>query len=61
MGGRTKGKFLPSVTSALIVGSFLGLFQTALLIAAGKPLLTLMGVKSFSVLHAKPIPINHCC
>jgi hypothetical protein len=57
-GGRKKGKFLPSVTSALIVGSFLGLFQTALLVAAGKPLLTLMGVKPVSMLHGKPFPIN---
>ncbi|CAO2181927.1 unnamed protein product [Urochloa humidicola] len=38
-------RFVPSVTSALIVGAFLGLFQTALLVAAGKPLLRLMGVK----------------
>jgi hypothetical protein len=43
-----KGVFVPSVTSALIVGAFLGLFQTALLVAAGKPLLRLMGVKSVS-------------
>ncbi|TVU36036.1 hypothetical protein EJB05_17946, partial [Eragrostis curvula] len=43
-----KGRFVPSVTSALIVGAFLGLFQTALLVAAGKPLLRLMGVKSDS-------------
>ncbi|CAL4953031.1 unnamed protein product [Urochloa decumbens] len=46
--GRKGGKnrrFVPSVTSALIVGAFLGLFQTVLLVAAGKPLLRLMGVK----------------
>ncbi|CAD6228500.1 unnamed protein product [Miscanthus lutarioriparius] len=49
--GRRSGKksgnrrFVPSVTSALIVGAFLGLFQTVLLVAAGKPLLRLMGVK----------------
>ncbi|XP_062187492.1 protein DETOXIFICATION 42-like [Phragmites australis] len=46
--GRKSGKkrrFVPSVTSALIVGAFLGLFQTVLLVAAGKPLLRLMGVK----------------
>ncbi|GJM92068.1 hypothetical protein PR202_ga08495 [Eleusine coracana subsp. coracana] len=46
--GNKKGKFVPSVTSALIVGAILGLFQTALLVAAGKPLLKLMGVKSGS-------------
>jgi hypothetical protein len=49
--GRNSGKnrrFVPSVTSALIVSAFLGLFQTALLVAAGKPLLRLMGVKSVS-------------
>lgn len=49
VGRRKKGRFVPSVTSALIVGAFLGLFQTALLIAAGKPLLKLMGVKSVSL------------
>ncbi|TVU36037.1 hypothetical protein EJB05_17947, partial [Eragrostis curvula] len=43
-----KGRFVPSVTSALIVGALLGLFQTAFLVAAGKPLLRLMGVKSGS-------------
>nr|CAB3475243.1 unnamed protein product [Digitaria exilis] len=43
-----KRRFVPSVTSALIVGALLGLFQTVLLVAAGKPLLRLMGVKSGS-------------
>ncbi|KAL6616612.1 hypothetical protein ACP70R_038882 [Stipagrostis hirtigluma subsp. patula] len=44
--GKGKGRsFVPSVTSALIVGALLGLFQTVLLVAAGKPLLRLMGVK----------------
>ncbi|XP_039812125.1 protein DETOXIFICATION 42-like, partial [Panicum virgatum] len=43
-----KRRFVSSVTSALIVGAFLGLFQTVLLVAAGKPLLRLMGVKSGS-------------
>ncbi|KAG0540735.1 hypothetical protein BDA96_03G434700 [Sorghum bicolor] len=49
--GRSSGKksgnrrFVPSVTSALIVGALLGLFQTVFLVAAGKPLLRLMGVK----------------
>nr|TKW18501.1 hypothetical protein SEVIR_5G434700v2 [Setaria viridis] len=37
-------KFVSSVTSALIVGAFLGLFQTVL-VAAGKPPLRLIGVK----------------
>ncbi|RLN05311.1 hypothetical protein C2845_PM13G17320 [Panicum miliaceum] len=53
--GRKSGKnrrFVPSVTSALIVGAFLGLFQTALLVAAGKPLLRLMGVKSAMIASA---------
>jgi len=56
-GRRKSGKnrrFVSSVTSALIVGAFLGLFQTVLLVAAGKPLLRLMGVKSVS--HSA-----HCC
>ncbi|CAL4959756.1 unnamed protein product [Urochloa decumbens] len=48
-GGRNR-RFVPSVTSALIVGAFLGLFQTVLLVAAGKPLLRLMGVKSGSTM-----------
>ncbi|CAO1942809.1 unnamed protein product, partial [Urochloa humidicola] len=46
-GGRNR-RFVPSVTSALIVGAILGLFQTVLLVAAGKPLLRLMGVKAGS-------------
>lgn len=52
--GRSSGKksgnrrFVPSVTSALIVGALLGLFQTVFLVAAGKPLLRLMGVKPVS-------------
>ncbi|KAL6840404.1 hypothetical protein ACP4OV_030214 [Aristida adscensionis] len=44
-GGKAARRFVPSVTSALIVGALLGLFQTVLLVAAGKPLLRLMGVK----------------
>ncbi|CAO2167517.1 unnamed protein product [Urochloa humidicola] len=46
-GGRNR-RFVPSVTSALIVGAILGLFQTVLLVAAGKPLLRLMGIKAGS-------------
>ncbi|MQM02709.1 hypothetical protein Taro_035476 [Colocasia esculenta] len=41
-------KYIPSVSSALVVGTVLGLVQTILLMFAAKPLLHLMGVKSGS-------------
>ncbi|KAL5227450.1 hypothetical protein ABZP36_015715 [Zizania latifolia] len=47
-GGRSKRRFIPSVTSALMVGAFLGLLQAVFLVAAGKPLLRVMGVKQGS-------------
>uniref|UniRef100_A0A0E0CC83 Protein DETOXIFICATION n=1 Tax=Oryza meridionalis TaxID=40149 RepID=A0A0E0CC83_9ORYZ len=43
--GKGSRRFVPSVTSALIVGAFLGLLQAVFLVAAGKPLLRIMGVK----------------
>ncbi|EEC72043.1 hypothetical protein OsI_04949 [Oryza sativa Indica Group] len=43
--GKCRRRFVPSVTSALIVGAFLGLLQAVFLVAAGKPLLRIMGVK----------------
>uniref|UniRef100_A0A0D9V9K2 Protein DETOXIFICATION n=1 Tax=Leersia perrieri TaxID=77586 RepID=A0A0D9V9K2_9ORYZ len=45
--GKCKGRrrFVPSVTSALIVGAVLGLLQAVFLVAAGKPLLRIMGIK----------------
>lgn len=47
--GKCRRRFVPSVTSALIVGAFLGLLQAVFLVAAGKPLLRIMGVKPVSV------------
>uniref|UniRef100_J3L763 Protein DETOXIFICATION n=2 Tax=Oryza brachyantha TaxID=4533 RepID=J3L763_ORYBR len=44
-GGKGKRRFVPSVTSALIVGALLGLLQAVFLVAAGKPLLRIMGIK----------------
>jgi putative MATE family efflux protein len=40
-----KRKYIPSVTSALIVGSFLGLVQAVFLIFSAKVVLGIMGVK----------------
>ncbi|KAG8054190.1 hypothetical protein GUJ93_ZPchr0001g30595 [Zizania palustris] len=49
LGGRSRRRrFIPSVTSALMVGAFLGLLQAVFLVAAGKPLLRVMGVKQGS-------------
>ncbi|RVX02856.1 Protein detoxification 43 [Vitis vinifera] len=41
-------RHIPSASTALVIGSFLGLFQTIFLIFAAKPLLSFMGVKSGS-------------
>lgn len=43
-----KKKYIPSVTSALIVGGVLGLFQAIFLIFAAKLALRIMGVKPVS-------------
>ncbi|KAG7594830.1 Multi antimicrobial extrusion protein [Arabidopsis thaliana x Arabidopsis arenosa] len=40
-----KKRNIPSASSALIIGGFLGLFQAVFLISAAKPLLSFMGVK----------------
>jgi hypothetical protein len=56
-------RFVPSVTSALIVGAILGLFQTVLLVGAGKPLLHLMGIKPVShrvFKRRRRSPISRC-
>ncbi|XP_010909110.1 protein DETOXIFICATION 42 [Elaeis guineensis] len=41
-------KYIPSVSSALIVGGVLGILQAIFLILAARPLLSIMGVKSGS-------------
>ncbi|KAL7262236.1 hypothetical protein ACSBR1_000583 [Camellia fascicularis] len=43
---------IPSASSALFIGSILGLVQTILLILAAKPLLNFMGVKSVGLTYA---------
>uniref|UniRef100_A0A0D9Z3Z6 Protein DETOXIFICATION n=2 Tax=Oryza glumipatula TaxID=40148 RepID=A0A0D9Z3Z6_9ORYZ len=43
-----KRKYIPSVTSALIVGSFLGLLQAVFLVFSAKFVLNIMGVKNDS-------------
>ncbi|WOL11683.1 protein DETOXIFICATION 42 [Canna indica] len=47
-----KRKYIPSVSSALIVGSVVGLLQAIFLIFAAKPVLSIMGVKSGSPMLA---------
>ncbi|XP_020244101.1 protein DETOXIFICATION 42-like [Asparagus officinalis] len=48
----SKRKYIPSVSSALIVGALLGFVQTILLTFGAKPLLNIMGVKSDSPMLA---------
>ncbi|KAF8044005.1 hypothetical protein BT93_A2093 [Corymbia citriodora subsp. variegata] len=43
-----KRRYIPSASSALIIGSVLGILQTLFLIFAAKPILNYMGVKSDS-------------
>lgn len=50
-----KRRYIPSVTSALIVGSFLGLVQAVFLIFSAKVVLGIMGVK-----HVGVITISIC-
>ena len=45
---RCKKRYIPSVTSALIVGSILGLLQAVFLVFSAKFVLSIMGVKSVS-------------
>lgn len=45
--GRGK-RHIPSASSALIIGSILGLCQAIFLISGAKPILNFMGVKSVS-------------
>lgn len=49
---RHERKHIPSASSALVIGSVLGLIQTFFLIAYAKPILNYMGVNSVS---------NSCC
>jgi len=44
-----KRKYIPSVSSALIVGALLGFLQAILLTFGAKFLLNIMGVKSVSI------------
>jgi hypothetical protein len=46
----SKKKYIPSVTSALIVGSILGLLQAIFLVFSAKFVLSIMGVKSVSAI-----------
>lgn len=45
-----KKRYIPSVTSALIVGSILGLLQAVFLVFSAKFVLNIMGVKSVSAI-----------
>ncbi|KMZ60989.1 MATE efflux family protein 1 [Zostera marina] len=49
---KAKMKYIPSVSSSMIVGLFLGILQTILLIFSAKYILNLMGVKSNSPMMA---------
>ena len=42
-------RHIPSASTALVIGAFLGIFQTIFLIFTAKPLLSFMGVKSVSL------------
>lgn len=50
-----KTKYIPSVTSALIVGSILGLLQAIFLIFSAKFVLSIMGVKSDSPMQGPAV------
>ncbi|KAL6648556.1 hypothetical protein ACP70R_012780 [Stipagrostis hirtigluma subsp. patula] len=50
-----KRKYIPSVTSALIVGSILGLLQAIFLIFSAKFVLSIMGVKSNSPMQGPAV------
>lgn len=43
-----KKRYIPSASSAMIIGSILGLIQAIFLISGAKPLLNFMGVGSVS-------------
>lgn len=45
-------RYIPSASSALVIGGVLGLIQAFFLISGARPLLNFMGVKSVSI---------HCC
>lgn len=44
-------RHIPSASSAMVIGSMLGLIQALFLILAAKPILNYMGVDSVSTLH----------
>lgn len=45
----TSRKRIPSASSALVIGGFLGLLQALLLVFGAKPILNYMGVKYVSI------------
>ncbi|KAF8730512.1 hypothetical protein HU200_016926 [Digitaria exilis] len=51
----SKKKYIPSVTSALIVGSILGLLQAIFLVFSAKFVLSIMGVKSGSPMQGPAV------
>ncbi|KAF8673764.1 hypothetical protein HU200_048518 [Digitaria exilis] len=51
----SKKKYIPSVTSALIVGSILGLLQAIFLVFSAKSVLSIMGVKSGSPMQGPAV------
>ncbi|CAL4938274.1 unnamed protein product [Urochloa decumbens] len=51
----SKKKYIPSVTSALIVGSILGLLQSIFLVFSAKFVLSIMGVKSGSPMQGPAV------
>lgn len=48
-------KHIPSASSALVIGSILGIVQAVLLIALAKPLLSFMGIHSVSSCYDKKL------
>ena len=52
-------RHIPSASSALIIGSILGLVQAIFLIFGAKPILNVMGVKSVSNVDEKTIYSSH--
>ncbi|XP_010544217.1 PREDICTED: protein DETOXIFICATION 42-like isoform X2 [Tarenaya hassleriana] len=51
-----KKRIIPSASSALIIGSILGLLQAVFLISAAKPLLSFMGIKHYLTLRSMGAP-----
>lgn len=53
---KAKMKYIPSVSSSMVVGLFLGILQTMLLIFSAKYILNIMGVKSVSSFQTSSNP-----